>query len=802
MLKHYLKIAFRNLWRYKVFSMINLTGLSVSMAVCLLLITFIRHQQRFDHFHTKADRIYRVITDIRDPHIGILGLATTPAPLAEALSANNPQIEMATQIRRLNMQASYKNTTFSFSGIYAKPDFFNMFDFPLIHGNIALALREPFSIILTKKLALQFFGNTNAIGNVLRSENGKSFTVTGVMRDVPAASHLQFEAVTSYATLQIFEERAPGSLALIDWQNVSTTHSYMLLRENAKLSDLKYGLAKLKSHYIPDTANELGQTVERFDLQALTKINLGRELSNEIGPVMPGIMVYFLSILAAFIMIIACFNYVSLSIARSLKRSKEVGIRKVAGARRWQLILQFVIESVFTSLSAVAIGCVFLADLIQAFNKLRFVHEFNAQITLGVLHDPWLYIYFVGFSLFVGIVAGILPALSLSAFLPVKVLKGLSQIRGFSALTLRRVLIVSQFTLALVFIIIALFIYRQVNFMLTADYGFNRDHLVFVELQGVSYSLFRHEMINHSSIQSVSASSAVLVGGQTWQHGKIANMESSLLIGNIAVDEHFVDDLGLSLIVGRNFDPTHKTDRQAVILSEKAVQELGFKSPIEALGSVVTFQEKDKFNVIGVVKEFYFRPLFSSSRPLALRYDPGWYRYAAIHFHGKQLSAMLDHLHSTWQSFENAPPLRYIFFDDHLETEYAAMHDATHILSLVAGFAIMIACLGLLGMVIYAIETRTKEIGVRKVLGATARQLAVLLSRSFIGLLLIAIILALPVCWTLSSMLQQNFVQRALFDAAVFVWPVLGLLALVMLIIGSQTIKAALTKPVISLRYE
>ncbi|NIR49017.1 ABC transporter permease, partial [candidate division KSB1 bacterium] len=282
MLRNYLKIAFRTFWKHKTFSVINLIGLAVSLAVCLLLIAFIRHQQRFDQFHTKADRIYRVITDIRDQHIGRLSLATTPAPLAEALRTNHPQIAAITQIRRLGMKATYENTTFSFSGIYAEPSFFELFDFPFISGDVSTVLREPFSIVLTEKLAQQFFGTANAVGKVLIRENGDPYIVTGVMRDPPAASHLQFEALVAYATLQVFETRTPGSLALDDWQYFSSTYTYLLLSEDAALADLRHGLAtsKLRGRYHPDRPNKFGQTVERFDLQALTDINLGRELSN------------------------------------------------------------------------------------------------------------------------------------------------------------------------------------------------------------------------------------------------------------------------------------------------------------------------------------------------------------------------------------------------------------------------------------------------------------------------------------------------------------------------------------------
>jgi putative ABC transport system permease protein len=441
-------------------------------------------------------------------------------------------------------------------------------------------------------------------------------------------------------------------------------------------------------------------------------------------------------------------------------------------------------------------------ELVPIFNTLGFVRELKAQITLEVLRDPWLYVYFLGFSVLVGLLAGLYPAFSLSAFLPVKVLKGLSQIRGFSALNLRRTLIVIQFALALVFIIITSFIYRQVNFMLAADYGFDRDHLVFVELQGVPYSLLRQELISHTSIASVSASSAVLVGGQTWQRSKTAGMASNLLIGIITVDEHFIDDLGLTLIAGRAFDPTHTTEQQSVILSEKAVRDLGLKNPAEAIGAVVTFEEDQALTVVGVVKEFYFRPLYNASRPLALRYDPDRFRYAVIRFHGGQLAAMLAHVRAAWKKFEQAPPLQYVFFDDHLEMEYSAMRDATRILGLAAGFAILIACLGLLGMVIYAVETRTKEIGVRKVLGASVANLVVLLSQSFLRLLAIAVVIALPVCWLLSNVMQQNFAQRAPLGFEFFVWPVIALLAVALLTIGSQTVKAALANPVDSLRYE
>jgi len=802
MLKNYLKIAYRTLWKHKTFSAINLIGLAVSLAVCLLLIAVVRNQQRYDRFHAKAERIYRVITDMADPNIGSVGLATSPAPTAAALRASYPEVEATARLRKLGAKATYENTTFTFSGFYAEPGFFDIFDFPLMSGEAQTILQAPFSIVLTEKLARQFFGAGDPLGKVLQCDNGDAYVVTGVMREAPAASHLQFEALISFATLEVLETRAPGSLALNDWQYFSSIYTYLLLRESASLSALREMLATQQRRYDPNVPNEYGQTVQRFDLQALTGINLGRELSNEVGQVMPGIMVYILAALAVIIMLIACFNYVSLSLARSLKRAKEVGVRKVAGAERRQLVAQFLSESVLMALLAMAIACVLLMELAPVFNTLGFVRELKAQVTPDVLRDPWLYVYFIGFSMLVGLLAGLYPAFSLSAFLPVKVLKGLSQISGFSALNLRRTLIVAQFALALIFIIITSFIYRQVNFMLAADYGFDRDRLVFVELQGVSYPLFRQELIHHTSIASVSASSAVLVGGQTWQRAKTAGMEANRLVGIITVDEQFISDLGLKIIAGRAFDPAFSTDQKAVILSETAVRDLGFKNSAEAIGRVVTFEEEHPLTVVGVVKEFYFRPLYSAIRPLALRYDPDQFRHAVIRFRGEQLAAMLDQLRAAWKKFVLAPPLQYVFFDDHLEMEYSAMRDATQILSLAAGFAILIAGLGLLGMVIYAVETRTKEIGVRKVLGASAPSLAMLLSQSFVRLLAVAIALALPLCWLLSNLLQQNFAQRAPLSIGLFVWPVLGILALALLTIGSQTVKAAMSNPVETLRYE
>ncbi len=802
MFKSYFKIAFRTLWKHKTFSAINLVGLAVSIAVCLLLIAFIRHQQRFDQFHSKADRIYRVITEMHDPQIGVLGLATTPAPLAKTMRENNSQIAATTQLRRMGMNASFENTVHSVSGAYAEPSFFELFDFPLVSGDVATALHEPFSVVLSQKLAQQIFGAANPVGKVLVRDSGDPYRVTGVMHDFPSASHLQFEALVSYATLNVFDTRSPGALALNDWQYFTTTYTYLLLDENARLSEVRKGLELQQNRYDRDKPNEFGQTVERFDVQKLSEINLGRELSNEIAQITPGIVVYVLSVLAAIIMLIACFNYISLSIARSLKRAREVGVRKVAGAWRRQLVTQFLSESVIIALLAMALGSILLVELIPAFNKLGFIQDMKARITFEVLSDPWLYLSFFGFSLLTGVLAGLFPAFALSAYRPVNVLKGLSRISGFSGLTLRRTLIVIQFSLALIFIIITGFIHRQIGFMLAADYGFNRDHLVFVELQSAPYERFRQEMLKSPTVASVSASSAVLVGGQTWQRGKTAGMESNLLVGIIAIDEHFIDDFGLTILAGRNFDPAFSTDQQGVILSEKAVQEFGFQSPQEAVGETVILEETNPHTVLGVVKEFYFRPLSSSSRPLALKYDPSWFQYAAIRFHGEQLPQMLDHLRATWGAFDQAPPLQYVFFDDHLETEYAAMRDATRILSLAAGFAVLIACLGLLGMVIYAVETRTQEIGVRKVLGADVPGLIVLLSQSFLRLLIVAITIAAPLCFLLIRVLSQNFAQGPGFELGLFVWPILGLLSLAILTIGSQTIKAALANPVKSLRYE
>ena len=796
MFKNYLKIAFRTLWKHKTFSAINLIGLAISLAVCLLLITFIRHQQRFDHFHANADRIFRVITDIEGPLIGKTSLATTPGPLAEALRASLPHIESIVQMRRLGMKAHNQRTTLAFDGLYTEPSFLSVFDFPLIAGDAKSALVEPFSILLTESLAKTYFGSTDVVGEVLVRDNGDPYRITGVLHDVPAASHLQFQAVVSYSTLEVLDARNPGKLALNDWNIFTRTYTYILLGDEMSAASLQQSLNIIHGRFVPTEPNEFGDLADGFDVQALTNINLGRELANEIGQFMPGTTVYILSVLAALIMLIACFNYISLSVARSLKRAKEVGIRRVAGAWRQQLIAQFLTESVLTALLAMAAAWVLLLELIPAFNNLTFVRDMQAEITSEVLFDPWLYLAFLGFSILIGLLAGLFPALSLSAFLPVKVLKGLSQIRGFSALTFRRILIVVQFSLALIFIILTGFIYQQVNFMLQADYGFDRDHLVFVELQDMSYTQFRQKMMSHPSVQSVSAASAIPLGGQTFQRGKTAGMDNNLSICVLAIDEHFIDDLGLSLLAGRNFDPARATENQSIILSEKAVRDFGFASPQDAIGKVVILEETQPHTVAGVIKEFSFRKLSSAAPPLALRYDPGWFRYAAVRFHGMQLPDMLAHLRATWQDFAQAPPLRYVFFDEHLEAQYASMRDTIYILSLTSAFAILIACLGLLGMVIFGIETRTKEVGVRKILGAGVAGLVLLLSRSFVQLLVIAAVIAVPLCLLMTNVLLQHFSQRAPLSVGLFVWPVLALLVVAIVTIGSQTIRAALANPV------
>lgn len=795
MLRNYFKIALRILSKNRIFSFINICGLALSMSVCLLLIALIADQRSYDQFHTNKDRIYRVISDRTGGNPS--SFATTPARLADTLKEDGPGVEAVLQLYNFSGNATYDQTMLPLRGAAASANFFDVFDFRLLEGSRQTVLSEPYSIVLTEDTAVAFFGAEDPLGKVLSFEQFGDFVVTGITENPPYNSHLTYDMLLSYSTLALLEGDGKMPRFSERWDFTDEHFTYVLLEEGA---DAKALLPYLDLVSQVNYANPAEYALH-FRLQPLTGITLDELLENQIKFAMPAFFVYFLILLALLVMISAGFNYTNLSLARALSRAREVGIRKVAGASRRQLFSQFLGEAVLLSFLAFILALVLNEMFVlPGFQSLAVIN----QLGLEVRTSPSAYLFSFLFCVTVGIAAGTLPAVYLSAYEPARVLKGLVNLR-LSGLTLRRVMIVAQFVISLVFIISVITIFQQFRFMMNADYGFNQANIINVNLQGRNYQTAMAELGRHSSIQSISASSLVPGTGSNQATVARRSIEDQVSdVYQISVDPNFIANLELTLIAGSNFPQSLGTTQERyVILNETAVRAYGYGTPLEAIGqTLLVDREGVPVEILGVVKDFHYRDMTSPIEPFVLRYLPARFRFLNLRVQSNDMLETIAFITAAWNNIDPALPVNYAFFDQQIADNYAIFTDLLKIVGLISLLSIVIACLGLLGIAALSVEMRIKEIGIRKVLGTTDWALLALLSRGFLGLMGLAIIIAMPVAWILNNFVLQNFAYR--IDS-----PVVGMIAGIMIMLGlgcitivSQTVKGVVTPPTELLRYE
>lgn len=804
MVANYLKVTLRTLARYKGFSAINILGLAVSMAVCLVVILFIKDQKSYDQFHDNADRIYRVYSDYQSASNSESNLyATSPATLAEILRTEYPIVEQAVRLRTILGEAIANDKLLRTRGIYAEPSFFRIFDFDVRQGDAGQALAQPYSVILSSETAAKFFGDEDPVGQTLIL-NDTAFKITGVLQKAPDKSHLDVDLLISFSTLL---GTAHDREMLATWtHNISHSYTFLLLEQSVDPQALAAHFPGLIAKHFKETEHE---KLYAFHLQELTAINLGVVLGNQLSLVLPAIVAYFLAALGFIVMVMACFNYVGLSVARSIKRAREIGIRKVVGAHRSQVAWQFLGESVLLVFVALGVACVLLVWLVPAFNQLFSIHIAEVQFTGPQIDFRWadlsLYLLFVGFSVSIGLVAGLYPAFYLSSLNPVTVFKRLSRAKGLTGERLRKVLTVTQLSVSLFFMIMVALLYQQLQFMIQVDYGFDKEHVVNVDLKGQSYERFRQEIVGHPTVRGVSAMSLIPATGSRHHAWLQAEEGVERLQGNsLEVDEHFVDNLGLDLIAGRNFSADFSTDpAQAVLLNETAVRLLRLGTPAAAIDEVITYDGVPR-RVIGVVRDFRYDLSFLAIGPLALVNEPGSFDYASVRIDPNDVAGTLAVLEKAWDTLDPVRPLDYAFMEEQLAEapEMVIFRKLLGLIGVIALFSVFIACLGLLGMATYSAEVRVKEVGIRKVMGASVTSVVVLLSKDFARLIGVAVVLVVPLAWLTSKQVLQLFDNQMTLGVGIFVVSVSLLVVLALLTVGSQTMKAGFTNPVDTLRHE
>jgi len=809
MIKNYLKIAFRNIWKNKAYSFINISGLAIGMACCMLILLYVRDELNFDAFHKQADRIFRIVDVRKSPDKGERQIPQVMGPVGPALAKDFPEIE-----KSVRMMSRFTTGRFVVENglpadrqagaarfyegdhLFVETNFLDVFDFELLRGDRASALREPNSVVLTATSAKKYFGDDDAFGQTIKVERFGDFKVTGVLKDPPPNSHLNFSMLFSFATLQARE----GWRSFSERWDSDGFITYLVLNDPVSAPAFEAKLADFNRQYRGEAAND-----SRFYLQPLHDIHFN---SNHIefdrnenkGDIA---YIYIFSAIALFIVLIACINYMNLATARSVSRAREVGMRKVVGAYRLQLVGQFLSESLVFAVVAFVIACGVVELLLPGFNRFT-----GKQLALDFANLDWLPMALLGMALLVGLISGSYPAFFLSRLRPAFILKGGA---STSSSWFRQGLVVTQFALSIIMIVATVVVHNQMNYIRTKRLGFNQDQLVVVDINNraarTNFQAIKTEMGRSPAVRGVSVSSRV--PGDWKNIAEVGVVPESApeteihTLNFIGIDEDFMNVFEVEMAEGRNFSPEFPTDTSAVLLNETAAKEFGWDSPI---GKTIRVPEENfDARVIGVVKDFHFRSLHEKIGPLVIanwnnRIDQIDYFTARIS--GQDIPATIKYLQGVHEKFDQVTPFEYNFLDQRLADFYHNDQRVGRLFGIAAGLAIFVACLGLFGMAAYSTEQRRKEIGVRKVLGASVPNVILLLSKDFTKLVALAQILASPVAYYFMNRWLQDFAYRVDINVGMFLLAGVLALAIAWLTVGYQAIKAALANPVESLRYE
>jgi putative ABC transport system permease protein len=797
MIINYLKIAVRNLFKQKLFSGINIFGLALSMSVCLLVLLRIKDQLSYDTFHPFPQRTFRIITELTNQQGNISRIARTPLPLARKLTDDYNIIEKAVRIYPAATQKAGNNAKeLSIQPAFVDADFFTIFGFTLQTGQVQTALTAPNSIVLSKETAEKFFGTSNAVGQIISLGNMGNFQVTGIMNKSSIKSHIDFDAYASMSSVPVLEStgKLPGKL--LSWNSITDGYTYVLLNKNAREKQLTAAIEHISKDLIKQSNLKKKENLV-FEVQPLQKIILGEELGYSMGQVGSKGKVLAEIAIGLIILLSACFNYTNLSIARSLKRGKEVGIRKVAGARRLQVFVQFIIESLLMSLLSLLVAYAILHLLI---NYAPFSAELiPADITI----NNSLLLWFLLFSIFTGLLAGALPAWALSSFKPVEVLKNLSNIKLFGTNGFRKGLIVTQFTLSLVITIFTVIFSRQFHYMSAADPGFQREHIVTIPIPSNNYPVLAQEVQQLPGVTSVAATSTVPGNGASGKTVvKTAPGKDGVNVDYYHVDRHFISTMNLSLLAGNTFpEHTGSSKENYVILNEVALKALQIPSPRQAIGQMVWLNDTTQVQIAGVIKNFYYMGLQFPYTPLMLRNQPQDFRFLAIQTTAHYPATLIQNIEAIWKKYNPQQSFTSSWLKEDLSQRRSARATIS-MLGFLAFIAITIACLGLLGIVTYTIETRRKEIGIRKVMGAGVMTIVSLLAKNFLQLVFIAGCIAIPAGYLSGYFFLNIFANRIPLGAGILLISFAGILCMALLTIGIQVFRAAVANPVKSLRTE
>ncbi len=809
MFKNYLKITLRNISKNKIYSGLNIIGLALGMAACLFILQYVSYERSYDKFHENHEDLYRVRYKVyRNGELNIDCAAAVPR-VGPFMKEKMPEVRAFARAYPTSGVVTYKETKFREERMHiADPDFLKIFTFPLIEGDVETALAEPNTVVISETAAKKYFGNTDPIGKMMNVDGEHSVSVTAVAKDVPNNSHIKFDFLISYETLNNQTRNDDGSSSsetAWGWYDFNT---YVLLEPGTDIADYDTRFAE----YLWD---ERGETFEKynfkaeFPLQPITDIHLYSNLLQESEPEEQGDgdAVFFLTIIAFFILLIAWINYVNLSTARSIERAKEVGIRKTMGAYRKQLIYQFISESFILNLIAMILGLGIVVLGIKNFNQLT-----DSQLSLQFLLDPVFWIVLVAIFITGSVFSGLYPAFILSSYKPVSVLKGRLS-AGRSGNYLRRILVVFQFAASITLIAGTIVVYQQLGHMKALDLGFDMTETLVVKgpdvfgadsLYESTVETFRNELLKNPEIGQITASSNVPGDEIFWTNGIKKHTEgrdSYKIIYNVGIDYNYFPAYDIEILAGRNYGPTFTTDTGSLILNEAAIPYLGFESAEEAINQKVTFWGQPK-TIVGIVDNYNQMSAKAEVSPIAFPLVLRASSYYTLKLKGDNYQSALEKVQAEYNGFFPGNPFDYFFLDEFFNRQYNNEQKFSRVFTLFAGFAIIVACLGLFGLSSFSALQRTKEIGIRKAIGANIRNIVFLLSREFVILVLIANVIAWPAVYFIMDNWLNNFANRIVIGLPVFLFSGVLVILIAIMTVGYKTVLTARSNPVNALRYE
>ncbi len=803
MFKSYFITAIRNMLRQKGYSFINIMGLAIGIACSVFILLYIQFELSFDRYHEDADRIFRIAVESNSAEYGKSIYADAQGILAPTIQQNYGEVEHAVRISKREYMATYgENSFYDNTIIFTDPAIFKVFSIPLIAGDPSTALEQPYTLLITKNIADTYFSNQDPVGKIINISED-DYTITGIAENPPDNTHFKYSILVSMKTIE-------NDDSMFAWDRFNF-HTYIKLKENASSEAFENKIRNIAHNYIGDELEKKGRVLTFF-LQPLTSIHLHSHFLGELEENGNPVYLYIFSAACVLILLIACINFINLTTARAAKRSNEVGIRKVVGATRAQLSMQFLGESLFFAL----IGTL-SAFLIVGYFLPFFSNIVGIQFSFSHLLQPAMMMIFVGIVITIGFAAGGYPALFLSALRPVKIFKGT---KGFGSdkSGMRKTLVVGQFAVSITLIICSLLIHKQLHYVQNMNLGFDKEQKLIIPVRDnvrdrvylqKHFETVKREFMNHASIYGATILS---IPPGIWSHYwqmVFERGDNSFTIQVQPVDINFIKEYGIKMLAGRSFQRDMSTDNvNAIIINRVAAKALGFSKPEESINQKIRKKTEvhkdvaDELNIIGVADDFNYYELKSKIQPVMMVLYSGYFKYISLTVDPGNLTEILSFVKKKWTELFPGRPFEYYFLNDHINSQFRSEEQLGTVFGIFTGLGIFIACLGLFGLSAFMAEQRTKEIGIRKVLGSSVIEIVVLLTKEFTKWVLLANLFAWPIAYYFMNKWLQNFAYRTSSSLWVFVLSAFLTLVLALLTVTFQTIKAAAANPVDSLRYE